>query len=225
MVNLNGIAYLAFYFGERDPVYADKILTRIADQWDAETWGSQEAFEKMKQWVSVVAPAAAKVSVIEETAAANVQTPEGVRYKAAFEKTYRELVQQCVRSDGGSVTQWQGKFKTLTNLGPKGTVEDIRIQSMGPVVTCLGQKLYSFNQENATPFLPPPQAPYWIKLPPHLAQFAPVQPNLTPNQNSHRYPLFIPRRDFVEVAVVGALILSLCVAYRFLGREQPSSAD
>jgi len=31
--------------------------------------------------------------------------------------------------------------------------------------------------------------------------------------------------DNMEVAVVGALILSLGVAYRFLGREQRSSAD
>jgi hypothetical protein len=225
MENLNRIAYLASYFGERDPVYADKILTRIGDQWDAETWGSQEDFEKMKQWVSVVAPAAAKVGVIEETAAANEKTPEGVRYKVAFEKAYRELVQQCVRSDGGSVTQWQGKFKTLTNLGPKGTVEEIRIQSMGPVVSCLGQKLYSFKQENTTPFPPPPQAPYWIELHLDWADFAPVQTNNSSNQSTHRFPLFISRGDFVEVAVGSALILSLGVAYRFLGREQRSSAD
>jgi hypothetical protein len=225
MENLNRIAHLASYFGERDPVYANKILTRIGDQWDAETWGSQETFEQMKQWVSVVAPAAAKVSEIEQTAAANEQRPEGVRYKAAFEKTYRELVQQCVRSDGGSVTQWQGKFKTLTNLGPKGTVEDIRIQSMGPVVSCLGQKLYSFKQENATPFPPPPQAPYWIELRLDWADFAPVQPNDSGNQSTQRFPLLIPRGDFVEVAVGSALILSLAVAYRFLGRERRSSAS
>jgi hypothetical protein len=225
MENLNRIAYLASYFGERDPVYANKILTRIGDQWDAETWGSQETFEQMKQWVSVVAPAAAKVSEIEQTAAANEQRPEGVRYKAAFEKTYRELVQQCVRSDGGSVTQWQGKFKTLTNLGPKGTVEEIRIQSMGPVVSCLGQKLYSFKQENATPFPPPPQAPYWIELRLDWADFAPVQPNDSSNQSTQRFPLLIPRGGFVKVAVGSALILSLGVAYRFLGRERRSSAS
>jgi hypothetical protein len=219
MLNLNRIAYLASYYGERDSVYADKILKRIGDQWDAETWGSQATFEKIKQWVSVVAPVEAKARV-------NEQTPEGARYKAVFEKTYRELVQQCVRSDGESVTQWQGKFKTLTSLGPKGTVEDIQIQSMGPVVTCLGQKLYAFKQENATPFPPPPQAPYWIELHLDWADFAPVQPNDSSNQSSHRFPLFIPRRDFVEATVAGALILSLgVVAYRFLGREQGSSAD
>ena len=180
MPNLNRIAYLATYFGERDPIYADKILTRIGDQWDAETWGHQEDFEKIKNWVSAVAPMAAQVRVIEETAAANEQTSEGARYKAVFEKTYRELLQQCVLSDGGSVTQWAGKFKTLTNLGPKGTVDGIQIQSMGPVVTCLGQKLYTFKQENATPFPPPPQAPYWIELRLDWADFAPVQASDSP---------------------------------------------
>src|SRR5258707_8609886 len=91
MQNLNRIAYLASYFGERDPIYADKILTRIGDQWDAETWGRQEDFEKIRQWVSTVAPMAAQVREIEATAAATEQTPEGARYKAVFEKTYREL--------------------------------------------------------------------------------------------------------------------------------------
>ena len=225
MENLNRIAYLASYFGERDPVYADKILTRIGNQWDEETWGSQEKFEKMKQWVSVVAPAAAKVGVIEETAAANEQTPEGVRYKAVFEKTYRELLQQCVRTDGGGVTQWEGKFKTLTNLGAQGTVEGFGILSIGPVVTCLSKKLRTLQQEKATPFPPPPQAPYWIELHLDWADFAPVQPNDSNNQSTQRFPMIVPRGDFVKVAVGSALILSLGVAYRFLGRERRSSAD
>jgi hypothetical protein len=179
MLNLNRIAYLATYFGERDPVYADKILTRVGDQWDVETWGRQEDFEKIKQWVSAVAPMAAQVRVIEATAAANEQTPEGARYKAVFEKTYREFLQQCARSDGDSVTEWGGKFKTLTNLGAKGTVDAIQIESMGPVVNCLGKKLYTFREESATPFPPPPQAPYWIELRLDWADFAPASSQMT----------------------------------------------
>jgi hypothetical protein len=174
MLNLNRIAYLASYFGERDPIYADKILTRIGDQWDAESWGSKEDFKKIREWVSAVAPIAAQMRVIEATATANEQTPEGARYKTVFEKTYRELLQQCVRSDGESVTEWGGKFKTLTNLGAKGTVEGMQIQSMGPVVTCLAKKLQTFQQATATPFPPPPQAPYWIELKLDWAEFAPV---------------------------------------------------
>jgi hypothetical protein len=172
--NLNRIAYLASYFGERDPVYADKILTGIGGQWDEETWGSKQGFENIKNWVSAVAPMAAQNRAIEETAQANEQTPEGARYKAVFEKTYRGLLQSCVLTDGGSVTQWKGKFKTLTNLGANGTVEKFGIQSMGPVVTCLAKKLGTFQQEKTTPFPPPPQAPYWIELRLDWAEFAPV---------------------------------------------------
>ena len=174
MLNLNRIAYLASYFGERDPIYADKIFTRIGEQWDQATWGSKEDFEKIKKWVSAVAPSAARTRVIEETAEANEKTPEGARYKAVFEKTYRELLQQCVLTDGGSVPQWEGEFKTLTNVGANGTVEEVGIQSMGPVVTCLYTKLRTFQQEKATPFPPPPQAPYWIELHLDWAEFAPV---------------------------------------------------
>jgi hypothetical protein len=174
MGNLNRIAYLASYFGERDPVYGDKIFTRIGNQWDAETWKTKEDFERMKAYIAAVIPAVAELRKVEETAAANERTPEGAHYKAAFEKTYRGLIQQCVLSDGDGVPQWKGEFKTLTNLGEKGTVEDIRIQSMGPVVQCLGKKLQSFKQASATPFPPPPQAPYWIELHLDWADFAPV---------------------------------------------------
>jgi hypothetical protein len=174
MLNLNRIAYLASYFDERDPIYADKVLTRIGDQWDVETWSTKENFEKDRQWASDVAPYEAKIREIEATAAASEKTLEGARYKAAFEKTYRELLQQCVRSDGGSVPQWKGKFKTLISLGAKGTIEGFQIQSFGPVVTCLATKLQSFKQESATPFPPPPQSPYWIELHQDWAEFAPV---------------------------------------------------
>jgi hypothetical protein len=177
MLNLNRIAYLASYFGERDPIYADKIFTRIGEQWDEKTWESKKDFEKIRQWVSAVAPVAAQQRVIEDAAAADAQTPEGARYQAAFEKTYRELLQECVLTDGKSVTQWEGKFKTLTNLGANGTVEKFGIQSMGPVVTCLGQKLQSFQLEKAAPFPPPPHAAYWVELQLDWAEFAPVAAN------------------------------------------------
>ena len=177
MLNLNRIAYLASYFGERDPLYADKIFTRIGEQWDEKTWGSKQEFEKIKQWTSAVAPAAAQEHAIEEAAKSDEQTPEGARYKAAFEKTYRELLQNCVLTDGGSVTQWEGKFKTLTNLSANGAVEQFAIQSMGPVVTCLGKRLQASQQEKATLFPPPPHAAYWVELRLDWAEFAPVAAN------------------------------------------------
>jgi hypothetical protein len=174
LLNLNRIAYLASYYGERDPVYANKIFSRIGEQWDHETWGKKESFEDMKQWVAAVAPAATQQRALEEAAEANERTPEGARYKAAFEKTYRELLQNCVMTDGGGVTAWGGKFKTLTALAANGRIEKFGIQSMGPVVTCLAQKLYSFQKENASPFPPPPRDSYLVELKLDWAEFAPV---------------------------------------------------
>jgi hypothetical protein len=184
MLNLNRIAYLASYFDERDPIYADKIFRRIGEQWDEETWKRQENFEKIKNWVAQIAPAAAQQRIAEDAAKANEQTPEGARYKAAFEKTYRELLQQCVVTDGGLVTEWGGKFKTLTSLNSNGTVDKFGVQSMGPVVMCVYKKMSAFQQEKATPFPPPPQAaPYWIELQLDWAEFAPVRANDSAKSN------------------------------------------
>jgi hypothetical protein len=60
---------------------------------------------------------------IEAAADTNMHTPEGLRYKAAFEKPYKEVVRQCVQPGGSD----SGKFKALTSVGATGTVEDIRI--------------------------------------------------------------------------------------------------
>jgi hypothetical protein len=59
-------------------------------------------------------------------------------------------------------------------VGAKGTVEDSKIYSMGPVVACLFKRLQALEQEKATPFPPPPHAPYWVRLDLHWAEFAPV---------------------------------------------------
>ncbi len=174
MLNLNRIAYLATSFGKSSPIVADKILSRIGDQWDEETWGRKEDFETAKQWAVQTAPFEVKLLAMESSAEANMKTPEGPQYKASFEKAYRGLIQECVSTDGGSVDRWQGAFEVLTSVGAKGTVEDSKIYSMGPVVACLFKRLQALEQEKATPFPPPPQAPYWVRLDLHWAEFAPV---------------------------------------------------
>jgi hypothetical protein len=174
MWNLNRVAYLASHFGGGDPLTADQALTRIGEQWDEDTWGRKENFDGVKQWASANAPMMAKLRAVEAAAGANMQTPEGSRYNVSFEKTYRDLAQQCARMEGDSPTQSEGKFETLTSVGAKGTVEDAKIQSTGLAGECLYQKLHGFQLERATPFAPPPQAPYWVRVDLDWAEFAPV---------------------------------------------------
>ncbi len=174
MLNLNRIAFLASHFGKRDPIVTDKILTRIGEQWDEETWDSKADFDMVKKWAAYSAPFAVKLHEMEAAADANMKTPEGPGYKASFEKTYRGLVQECVRTDGGSVDKWEGTFESLTSVGAKGTVEDTKIYSMGPVVTCVYLKLRDLQKDKTIMFPPPPQAPYWVRLDLDWADFAPV---------------------------------------------------
>jgi hypothetical protein len=166
MLNLNRIAFLTARTRPDDEIFADKALTRIGEQWDEETWTREEDFVMAKNAAGFLGKRAA----IEQAADANMKTPEGLRYKASFEKPYKELVQQCVRPGDQDV----GKFKALTSVGASGTVEDIRIYWNSPASMCVYEKLRALQQEKATPFPPPPQAPYWVRLDLDWADFAPI---------------------------------------------------
>jgi Domain of unknown function (DUF4034) len=174
MLTLNEFAFLATHFGKTDPIVADKILARIGQQWDDGTWDTQEDFEMAKQWAAQIAPLAVKLHEMEAAADANMKTPEGPRYKASFEKTYRALVQECVRTDGSTIDRWEGRFEALTSVGKNGAVEDSKIYSMGTVVTCMYDKLRALQFTKKKTFPPPPEAPYWVRLDLNWADFAPV---------------------------------------------------
>jgi hypothetical protein len=174
MLNLNRVAYLATHYGKRDPILADKVLARIGDQWDSDSWESEEYFQMVKQWAAHTAPFAVKLHEMEAAADANMKTPDGPVYKASFEKAYRGLVQECVRTDGGSIDQWQGQFEVLTSIGAKGTVEDSNIYSAGPVVTCMFEKMRALQKEKTIQFPPPPKDGYWVRIDLDWADFAPV---------------------------------------------------
>ena len=164
MLNLNRIAFLTARTRPGDPIFADKTLTRIGDQWDEETWIEKKDFDMAKNFTGFMA----KRLAIEAAADANMQTPEGLRYKASFEKRYKELVQQCVQPGGIDA----GKFKALTSVGAKGTVEDIRIYWNSPASHCIYEKLRALQQQKATVFPPPPLAPYWVRLDLDWAEFS-----------------------------------------------------
>lgn len=174
MLSLNLIAFLATKNKETDAVVADKAFARIGAHWNEETWQKKEDFDTTKQWAATWAPRVAKTREMEATAQANMQTPEGSRYKVAFEKTYRDIVQQCVRSDGDSQTPSNGKFKTFTQVGEKGTIEADAIYAMNSVTVCVRRKLGLAWREKSPVFAPPPQAPYWVALELDWADFVPV---------------------------------------------------
>jgi hypothetical protein len=174
MWNLNRGAYLAIYYGPPDAIVADKFMSRIGDQWDQETWENKEKFDTMKEWAAKSAPFQVKKLQMEATADANSKTPEGISYHASVEKTYRQFLQECVRTDSAGITTWQGKFEVLLTIGAQGTIEDNKIYAMGPVVVCAYHKILNLKEQKAKTFPAPPQAPYLVRLNLDWADFAPV---------------------------------------------------
>jgi hypothetical protein len=160
MLNLNRIAFLASDYGETDPILAEKVLNRIGEQWDEETWRTKEDFSTARFRAANNAPILVKRRAIEAAAAGNMQTPEGRLYQTSLEEPYKNLVRQCVQPGSGDA----GTFKTLINVGEKGTVEDIRIYWHSTASHCVYEKLHAFQQEKTAFFPAPPRAPYWVRL-------------------------------------------------------------
>jgi hypothetical protein len=174
MLNLNLIASLESKYRESDAVLVEKVLARIGGQWDEDTWGTKKDFDAAKEWATLWAPRVAKERAMVAAAQANMKTPEGVRYRVVFEKAYRDMLQQCVRTDGSTVQQWQGQFETIISVGANGRFEDGMIGSMGPVVMCMYRKMRISLNEKSQLFPPAPQDPFWIRLDLDWADFAPV---------------------------------------------------
>ena len=164
LVNLNRVAFLAARSRPDDEILADKAFRQIGDPRDEKTWTVEKDFELAKDFATFMG---LRLN-IEKASNDNMKTPEGLRYKAAFEKPYFELVRQCANPGDGEF----GKFKALTNVGADGTIEDLRVEGNNPAASCLYQKLRSLQHEKAIPFPPPPRAPYWVVLELDWAKFA-----------------------------------------------------
>jgi hypothetical protein len=167
LVTLNRVAFIAARTRPDDEILANDAFTRISDdQWDEETWKWEEDFHMAKNFAASRAPELR----LEAAADANMETPEGLRYRSSFEKPYKDLLRKCVEAGDGDV----GTFKTFTNIGSNGTVEDVRIAWNSPAAMCLYEKLRALQQEKATLFPRPPHDSYWVRLDLDWAEFSPV---------------------------------------------------
>lgn len=174
MVNLNQLAYLTVYLGRPDIVLADKTFERIGTQWAKYSWGDEKRFEQTKDWVRQTVPEMKEALAREEEARANSKTPEGGQYQVSIEKAYKEILRDCVNSDGGSVNQWKGEFETLIRVGSNGSVEESRFNNMGPVVACMYKKMHSSHEDKSPLFPVPPKGSYWVRIDVNWEDFAPV---------------------------------------------------
>jgi hypothetical protein len=174
MLNLNQLANLTVHLRRPDIILADKTFERIGTQWAKYSWGDEKRFEETRDWARQMVPVVKELLAREQEAQANSKTPDGARYQANIEAAYKEMLRECVRSDGEQVSQWEGDFETLIRVGANGSVEDSRFNDMGPVVTCVYKKMHASHEDKSPLFPVPPKGSYWVRIDLDWAEFAPV---------------------------------------------------
>src|SRR5262249_41214353 len=83
LITLNKMALLAVKFG--DGAVANDTFKRLGDDWDKDTWREKDLFKNSAGWATTVAIMELNTREHKKKAEANLQTPEGVHYAAAFE--------------------------------------------------------------------------------------------------------------------------------------------
>ncbi len=158
--NWNQLAHMAIVF--QDALVADKMFTKIGDQWSEDLWRASSSFESAKQWAKEVVPMMAKKHDAEEFVETSLRTPEGKKYNAAFAETVQTWAQSCLKEMGSNDL---GDSELLLKIGKEGTIEDTTGSgTMSPFTQCLGHKLMEFKVSQHVVLAPPPQADYWVRF-------------------------------------------------------------
>jgi hypothetical protein len=158
MTNLNLFALMAAKFD--DSVAADAAFKRIGDNWDQNTWITENYFSQIKSWASQLGPLEAKSRAVMQEAATNEQSPEGSRYTEQVEKQFAALVQQCAQGPDADLQ----KFVFMLMVGKDGTPENGWMPNPTAMMGCLTKQLMTAQIKKETPFPPPPHPSYWLRL-------------------------------------------------------------
>jgi hypothetical protein len=158
LINVNLFALMAFNF--QDSVVADAAFKRIGDNWDKDTWKTEEWFKQNKTWAAQFAPTEARSKAIKQEAAANLQTVEGASYKKDFDLKFAPFERSCVQKAGKD----RDKFEFLIKIGKDGGADDGWFTQPTSVAICLMQDLGASHARKESVFPPPPHDSYWIIL-------------------------------------------------------------
>ncbi len=161
-LKLNQIAYMAVKAG--DPEYADRIFTRIGDNWNQSIWQDSQYFQKSREWAASQAAEMKVQMALLKTAyissAKNIQTPEGQQYDTkisqAFAAQYAAALMTCINPE--ELPEGLKQFDILMQVSPSGKPEQVVFWPNLVPDGCLRPKLTAGS-------LPvPPQADYWVKI-------------------------------------------------------------
>ena len=172
MTNLNLLSFMAITF--KDFFLADKLFTRIGDQWSTDTWGNESYFDQWKDYASKAGSAPSLQHLWREAANANMQATEGQAYKSAFEDKLKGFVQKCALNERAD----DGVFEVLISMTQNGFIEGWAAEPETKVSRCLQETLMVPRRGDATgPFPQPPQPHYKLKIDLDPTTYAAAVPN------------------------------------------------
>lgn len=155
--NTNYLARLASM--NRDQLVANRMFTRIGEQWSEDIWHSSAYFESVRQWAKRMSPALQKQNEAEEVAETNLLTIEGQRYKAAADQKIESLIRACIKENGGAT----GDFELLFRIQKDGMVGNVSGVGVNRVGLCLMQKIQATPPQDRVVFPPPPKPDHWVR--------------------------------------------------------------
>ncbi len=136
---------------------ANRMLSRIGDQWSDEVWGNKGYFESVKNWAMQVAPHVSVKIPAEQMAEQNLETEEGRRYDESVHAQIRAWIPECSKANANGLS---GEFKFLLKIGSAGFVDQLITMGANGVGECISRQ--AGGRTHSYPL--PPHADYWVKF-------------------------------------------------------------
>jgi hypothetical protein len=122
-------------------------------------WVTQDWFKQNRHTAAQAAPVELHVRTLVRSAAANMQTPEGLAYRGKVREALLGIVRPCRQKDADPAI-----FQLLIQVEKDGSVSDARAQNQSAFAQCVLGILYASHLKKETSFPPPPKAPYAMVL-------------------------------------------------------------
>jgi hypothetical protein len=152
-----------------DWVAADSAFKRIGDNWDKETWITQDWFKQNRASAAQAGPMQIHIRATRKEAQANMQTPEGQAYLKNVQQKLAAFEEPCLKESDSD----HRKFEMQLSVGENGNAERAQTEQRPNAFTvCVMRGLYQSFLKKETPFAPPPHASYWLLLELDPATFA-----------------------------------------------------
>ena len=155
--DLNTLALMATK--NNDSVAADAAFQDISDNYDIDTWITEDYFKQMKTWASQFAPLESRSRKIEAEAEANALSPDGPVYQNKAEQALASIVQACAKEADD-----KSPFQFMLQIAADGIPKDGWAQEPTSVGQCVLKNIYDSHVKKEALFTQPPHPDYWIKL-------------------------------------------------------------